>query len=90
MAQAQVMANVWLERLSHYDSFADPDAAGQAGARVERFKTFARALRALWDLRKAPLAVLVKNVGGQVNVGEQQVNVAPQPAGADRGGYSNP
>jgi hypothetical protein len=49
---------------------------------VERFsKMFARALRALWDLRKAPLAVLVQNVGGQVNVGEQQVNVAPRPAG---------
>jgi hypothetical protein len=32
-------------------------------------------LRALRDLRKAPPGVLVQNAG-QVNVGQQQVNVA--------------
>jgi hypothetical protein len=48
---------------------------------VDRFnRIFLRTLRALRDLRKVPLAVVVQNAG-QVNVGQQQVNVAPQAAG---------
>jgi hypothetical protein len=82
MAQAQAAMNVWLERLSLHDPFADPDAADKVGAMVERFgRMFTRQLRALCDLRKAPLAVVVQNVGGQVNVGQQQVNLAPTAGG---------
>jgi hypothetical protein len=82
MAQAQVMMSLWLERLSPDDAVADPDGADKVGAMADRFqKMFLRTLRALQDLRKVPLAVLVQNVGGQVNVGQQQVNVAPQAGG---------
>jgi hypothetical protein len=43
---------------------------------VDRFnKMFLRTLRALCNLRKVPLAVVVQNAG-QVNVGGQQINVA--------------
>jgi hypothetical protein len=81
MAQAEVMANAWLERLALDASLADPEAAEKAGAMVERFhKMFVRTLRALHDLRKLPLAVFVQNAG-QVNVGHQQVNMTQQPEG---------
>jgi hypothetical protein len=47
----------------------------QAGAMVERFhRMFLRTLRALQDLRKGPQPVFVQNAG-QVNVGQQQVNM---------------
>jgi hypothetical protein len=82
LAQTQAAMNVWLERLSLHDPFADPDGAEKVGAMVERFsRMFARQLRALCDLRKAPLAVVVQNVGGQVNVAQQQVNLAPTAGG---------
>jgi hypothetical protein len=88
MAQAQAATNYWLEQLSLHDPFADPDAAEQVGGMVERFsRIFARQLRALRDLRKLPLAVFVQNAG-QVNVGQQQVNVAPQAGG--RNGAARP
>jgi hypothetical protein len=48
----------------------------QAGAMVERFhRMYLRTLRALQDLRKGPQPVFVQNAG-QVNVGQQQVNMA--------------
>jgi hypothetical protein len=51
-------------------------AVEQAGAMVDRFnRIFLRTLRALRDLRRGPQPVVVQNAG-QVNVGQQQVNVA--------------
>jgi hypothetical protein len=48
----------------------------QSAAMVDRFnKIYVRTLRALCNLRKGSLAVVVQNAG-QVNVGGQQVNVA--------------
>jgi hypothetical protein len=45
-------------------------------ARTKRFnRIFLRTLRALRDLRRGPQPVLVQNAG-QVNVAQQQVNVA--------------
>jgi hypothetical protein len=53
-------------------------AVEQAGAMVDRFnRIFLRTLRALRDLRRGPQPVFVQNAG-QVNVGQQQVNVAGQ------------
>jgi hypothetical protein len=83
LAQSQAEMNRWLEQLSGCASFAnaDPEAAEQMAAMVDRFhRMFVRALRALQDLRKLPPAVFVQNAG-QVNVGGQQVNVAPQAGG---------
>lgn len=51
-------------------------AMEQAAAMADRFqRMFLRALRALRDLRRYTPAVIVQNAG-QVNVGNQQVNVA--------------
>jgi hypothetical protein len=51
------------------------EAVDQAAAMVDRFnRMFLRTLRAFCNLRKVPLAVVVQNAG-QVNVGQQQVNV---------------
>jgi hypothetical protein len=56
---------------------SDADAIEQAAAMMDRFnKVFLRSLRALQDLRRYKRPVIVQNVG-QVNVGGQQVNVAP-------------
>jgi hypothetical protein len=53
-------------------------AVEQAGAMVDRFnRIFLRTLRALRDLRRCPPPVVVQNAG-QVNVGQQQVNVTGQ------------
>ena len=47
---------------------------------VERFqRIFTRTLRALCDLRRRPLVVVVQGAG-QVNIAEQQVNVEGQEA----------
>jgi hypothetical protein len=55
---------------------SDFDAVEQAAAMADRYnRLFLRTLRALCNLRKVPLAVVVQNAG-QVNVGGQQVNVA--------------
>jgi hypothetical protein len=55
----------------------EAEAAEQAAAMVERFhRLFVRSLRALRELRRHPLAVVVQGAG-QVNIGERQVNVAP-------------
>lgn len=55
---------------------SEAEAADQAAAMVDRFnRIFLRTLRALRDLRRCPPPVLVQNAG-QVNVGQQQVNVA--------------
>src|SRR5262249_21302094 len=71
----------WLERLSLDASAGDREAVELAGAMADRFhKMLVRTLRALCDLRKVPLAVVVQNAG-QVNVGGQQVNVARHPNG---------
>jgi hypothetical protein len=54
----------------------EAQAVEQAAAMVDRFnRIFLRTLRALRDLRRGPQPVLVQNAG-QVNVGQQQVNVA--------------
>src|SRR5690349_4226712 len=55
---------------------------------AERFQRMCnRALRSLTELRRRPLAVRVQNAG-QVNIGEQQVNVGGQAAyGARRWGH---
>jgi alpha-galactosidase/6-phospho-beta-glucosidase family protein len=48
----------------------------QAAAMAERFqRMYLRSLRALCNLRKVPLSVIVQNAG-QVNVGGQPVNLA--------------
>jgi hypothetical protein len=54
----------------------EAQAVEQAAAMVERFnRIFLRTLRALRDLRRGPQPVFVQNAG-QVNVGQQQVNLA--------------
>jgi hypothetical protein len=58
----------------------EAEAVEEAMGMVERFqKIFTRTLRALCDLRRRPLAVVVQQAG-QVNIAEQQVNVAGQDA----------
>ncbi len=43
---------------------------------IDRFnRLYLRTLRALWDLRRYASAVTIQNAG-QVNIGQQQVNVA--------------
>jgi len=64
-------------------------AVEQAGAMVARFnRIFLRTLRALRDLRRGPQPVFVQNAG-QVNVAQQQVNVA-QGAGGRNGAAGDP
>jgi hypothetical protein len=92
MAQALTGAENWLGVLTSRAALEkDPPQAGgrrepprvtafqaveQAGAMVERFnRIFLRTLGALRDLRRCPPPVVVQNAG-QVNVGQQQVNVA--------------
>ena len=54
------------------------DAMEQAGAMAERFhRMYLRNLRAMRDYRRYNGPVLVQNAG-QVNVGGQHVNIAPQ------------
>jgi hypothetical protein len=53
----------------------DAQAIEQAAAMVERFnRLYLRTLRALTDLRRRAAPVLIR--AGQVNVGQQQVNMA--------------
>jgi hypothetical protein len=55
----------------------EAEAIDRAAAKVDLFnRIFLRALRALSDLRRHAPTVVVQNAG-QVNVGGQQVNVAP-------------
>jgi hypothetical protein len=55
---------------------SEHQAVEQAGAMVDRFnRIFLRTLRALRDLRRYTPVLIVQNAG-QVNIGEQQVNVA--------------
>jgi hypothetical protein len=55
---------------------SDADALQQAAEMVDRFnRIFLRTLRALSDLRRHGPTVIVKK-GGQLNVAEQQVNLA--------------
>jgi hypothetical protein len=79
MAQAQAAMYCWQQRLAYA---AETNQAGEPeGAMVDRFnRIFLRTLRALCNLRKVPLAVVVQNAG-QVNVGGQQVNVAAGESG---------
>jgi hypothetical protein len=59
---------------------SDAQAIDQAAAMVDRFsRIFVRTLRALRDLRRYASVVVVQNAG-QVNVGDQQVNMASQAA----------
>jgi hypothetical protein len=56
----------------------DADAMEQAAAMADRFnKIFLRTLRALRDLRRQSPPVILQS-GGQLNVAQQQVNVAGQ------------
>jgi hypothetical protein len=72
MAQAQVAIFYWEEQVMDADHVLE---AGEAAGMVDRFnRIFVRNLRALCELRKAPQAVVVQNVGGQVNLGQQQLN----------------
>jgi hypothetical protein len=67
---------------------SEAQAVEQAMGMVERFqRIFTRTLRALCDVRRRPLAVVVQGAG-QVNIAEQQVNVAGQDAAkaAERAG----
>jgi hypothetical protein len=55
---------------------SDADAIDQAAAMMERYnRIFLRTLRALCDMRRHGSPVIVQN-GGQMNVAQQQVNVA--------------
>jgi hypothetical protein len=55
---------------------SDADALDQAAAMMDRFnRIFLRTLRALCDMRRHGGPVIVRN-GGQMNVAQQQVNVA--------------
>ena len=54
----------------------DADAIDQAASLADRYhRMFVRSLRALRDLRRYNPTIVVQNVG-QVNVGQEQVNVA--------------
>jgi hypothetical protein len=58
----------------------EAEAVAQAMGMVERFqRIFTRTLRALCDVRRRPLSVVVQGAG-QVNIGAQQVNVAGKEA----------
>ncbi|MCI0463312.1 MAG: hypothetical protein L0Z62_40715 [Gemmataceae bacterium] len=53
----------------------EAEAIEEAAGMVERFhRLFTRSLRALCDLRRRPLSVVVQGPG-QVNIGERQVNL---------------
>jgi hypothetical protein len=101
MAQAQTAQLYWLETLTfrascssgrkrddgrwEAETVEDAEAVEQAAAMAERFHgMFLRTLKALRELRRTP-GVVVQNAG-QVNVGQQQLNVgashgpAPTPA----------
>ena len=101
LAQAQTAQLYWLETLTfrascssgrkrddgrwEAETVEDAEAVEQAAAMVERFNgIFLRTLKALRDLRRTP-GVVVQNAG-QVNVGQQQLNVSagngPAPARA--------
>jgi hypothetical protein len=89
MALAQAQLYLWQGRLADAAAVPGDRAADQAGEMLERFsRVFLRTLRALQEQRRHAPAVVVQNVGGQVNVGAQQLNVAPQ---ADtRNGHAQP
>ena len=72
MAVAHSAMLDWMQKLAQQ---VENQGAEQAAAMVDRFnKMFLRTLRALCNLQKIPLAVIVQNAG-QVNVGGQQVNM---------------
>jgi hypothetical protein len=92
LAQAQTAYLYWLETLMLRCAISsarkreegrwepltvrDAEAAEQAAAMVDRFNgIFLRTLKALRELRRQTPGVVVQNAG-QVNVGQQQVNVA--------------
>jgi hypothetical protein len=83
MARAARDAAMEEATMFHKRKWEPPGVTGfqvidQAGAMVDRFnRMFLRSLRALRDLRRWPSPVFVQNAG-QVNVGQQQVNVAQQ------------
>lgn len=83
MARAAREAAMEEAILRHKGKWEPPGVTGfqivdQAGAMVDRFnRMFLRTLRALRDLRRGPAPVFVQNAG-QVNVAQQQVNVAQQ------------
>jgi len=90
MAQAQTALLYWLELFMlrcaiegrgreegrwQSPTVSDAEAREQAAAMVDRFNgMFLRTLKALRDLRRQVPGVVVQNAG-QVNVGQQQVNV---------------
>lgn len=65
----------------------DAAAMDQAAAMADRFnRLYLRTLRALRDYRRYALPAVVVQNAGQVNVGQQQVNVAATPATDGAGG----
>src|SRR5262249_4988698 len=58
---------------------SDADALDQAAAMMDRYnRVFLRTLRALREMRRHAGPVIVQN-GGQVNLAQQQVNLASDP-----------
>jgi hypothetical protein len=77
LAQGQAGYYFWLHQSFAWADLVGPQAA-EALEMADRFnRMFLRTLRGLRDLRKVPLAVVVQNAG-QVNVGQQQVNVGAE------------
>ncbi len=90
MVQSLTMKNFWLHKMLAMEAIETSDckehtlapprvstlqAIDQAATMVERFdRMFIRALRQLRDLRRYMPTIVVNNAG-QVNIGEQQVNV---------------
>jgi hypothetical protein len=74
LAQTQAGYYYWLHQSFAWADLVGPQAA-EALEMADRFnKMLVRTLRTLANLRKVPLAVAVQHAG-QVNVGQQQVNV---------------
>jgi hypothetical protein len=74
MAQAQATMYSSLRGVSVRDDYACKPCE-PPGAMADRFnRMFLRTLRAFQDLRRGPPAVLVQNLGGQVNVANVQAN----------------
>jgi hypothetical protein len=75
----ETMHDRWLrleDRKATLPRVSEAEASATAAAMIDRFnKMFLRCARSLRDLRRYP--VTVNAPGGQVNIGEKQINVAP-------------
>jgi hypothetical protein len=93
MAMAYLMQIRWQERMLGHVDWADyerkkdeadspyqktADAIEQAASMAERFnRQYCRLVRIWQGMRRSP--IVVQNLGGQVNVGEQQINMQAAP-----------